>query len=62
MAIWSVRGIGFDTDSALYQRFIVRDFKWNESQIQQDKKELAEITGTEKELWVGVLIRFGHSI
>ncbi|KAI9007757.1 ATPase, V1 complex, subunit C [Hyaloraphidium curvatum] len=43
------------TTKAREKRFIVRDFKWNESQIQQDKKELAEITGTEKELWSNLL-------
>ncbi|KAI9193600.1 ATPase, V1 complex, subunit C [Polychytrium aggregatum] len=36
-------------------KFIVRDFKWDESQMAKDKKELAEIGASEKGLWSQVL-------
>jgi len=43
------------THKARENKFQVRDFKWNETQLAQDKKELAEVAGTEKELWSNLL-------
>lgn len=36
----------------LTSRFIVRDFKWDDSALEKQKKELAELEVEEKELWV----------
>lgn len=33
-------------------RFIVRDFKWDDSALEKQKKELAELEVEERELWV----------
>ncbi|KXS17787.1 ATPase, V1 complex, subunit C [Gonapodya prolifera JEL478] len=43
------------TQKARESKFTVRDFKWNDSQLQQEKKELAEVAGNEKELWSNLL-------
>lgn len=33
-------------------RFIVRDFKYSEDAIEEQKRELQEMDASEKELWV----------
>ncbi|KAJ3343385.1 SPS-sensor component ptr3 [Gonapodya sp. JEL0774] len=43
------------TQKARENKFTVRDFKWNDTQLQQEKKELAEVAGNEKELWSNLL-------
>ncbi|KAJ3412956.1 hypothetical protein HDV05_008671 [Chytridiales sp. JEL 0842] len=39
------------THKAREKKFIVRDFKWNEEQMAQERKALAEAGAQEKELW-----------
>ncbi|KAI8813762.1 hypothetical protein BJ742DRAFT_746656 [Cladochytrium replicatum] len=36
-------------------KFVVRDFKWDEAAMKQEKRQLAEIDASEKELWSTVL-------
>lgn len=33
-------------------RFIVRDFKWEDSAAEKQKREMADLAVEEKELWV----------
>lgn len=36
----------------LFLRFIVRDFKYSEDAVEDQKRELQEMDASEKELWV----------
>lgn len=38
--------------SRLYPRFIVRDFTFEDSALEKQRKELSELEVEEKELWV----------
>lgn len=39
--------------SQLTRRFIVRDFHYEDSALEKQRKELSELEAEEKELWVG---------
>ncbi|KAJ3070092.1 hypothetical protein HDU98_006854 [Podochytrium sp. JEL0797] len=43
------------TQKARSDKFIVRDFKWNEQQMAMEKKALAEAGAAEKEQWASLL-------
>ncbi|KAJ3290785.1 Vacuolar ATP synthase subunit C [Rhizoclosmatium sp. JEL0117] len=43
------------TQKARSEKFIVRDFKWNEQQMAMEKKALAEAGAAEKEQWTTLL-------
>ncbi|KAG0262435.1 Vacuolar ATP synthase subunit C [Mortierella polycephala] len=43
------------TNKCREERFIVRDFKYNEDAIEEQKRELAEMDASEKELWATIL-------
>ncbi|KAI9361220.1 ATPase, V1 complex, subunit C [Zopfochytrium polystomum] len=43
------------THKAREKKFIVRDFRWNEEQMAQEKKALADAGAKEKELWSTLL-------
>jgi V-type H+-transporting ATPase subunit C len=53
------------TAKAREQKFIVRDFKWNEEQLAQEKEESNRIGASEKEQWSGLLrlckVNFGET-
>lgn len=46
------------TNKCREERFVVRDFQWNEEAILKEKRELMEIGASEKELWAS-LVRLG---
>lgn len=39
----------------LGDRFIVRDFTWDDSALEKQKRQLADLEIEEKELWVSIL-------
>lgn len=46
----------------LGDRFIVRDFTWDDSALEKQKRQLADLEIEEKELWVSIFLSSSPSL